>query len=196
MSSRSKVSRHTLHAECVCARVFVIHSQAARPTAQSFYWLNRKDRINQRGIDSSRRASPACSPSASHNKTVSAAQPACLYSYAIYAICMVMDRAISRNCNPRQLHAQLRPRQSLAAPARCFGCRVGSHCGTGRYFDLCDVTQTDNTRGPEQTHPEGNCQVGVHTDACSLCSARVWENLQTTSLHFQTSFVIFCAEAC
>ncbi len=63
-------------------------------------------------------------------------------------------------------YEQLRLRQFHEVAARCFGCGVGSHHCTGRYFDLFDVTQTDNTRAPEQTHSEGSCRRGV-TDAPS-----------------------------
>lgn len=36
-----------------------------------------------------------------------------------------------------------------------------NHCDTGSYFDLCDVTQTDNTRAPEQIHSGGNVKLSV-----------------------------------
>lgn len=96
-------------------------------THRAFYWLNKRDRINQRDIDSSWRASPAC-------RLKLMTGPSLQLIVRVW-VCALADVDISRNFDPCQLHAQLRPRQCLNALAR-FCCRRRSW----RIFDLwwCD----------------------------------------------------------
>lgn len=76
------------------------------PTHRAFYWLNKRDRINQRDIDSSWRASPA-------RRLKLMTRLMSLQLIVRVWVCALADVDISRNFDPCQLHAQLSPRQQI-----------------------------------------------------------------------------------
>lgn len=148
---------------CVC----VFHSQAAHPTTQSFYWLNKRDGINQRGIDSSRRASPACGLSASHDKTVSAVcLCVCVCSYYTHVCSQVLQQEL-----------QSVPVHMLSSgPGSSLKLQPDVLAAEGEAITVLEGTLIDVmwlrliTPQPQSTH-------SLNETVNSLCSASVRENL-------------------